>query len=765
MMLAGLALPLMLALPALQAGVAIRVRVTDAATGAPVVMAMATLSDAARSARSDSAGRVSFTRVGAGPHHLAIRRIGYVPRLLHVLVGHTGSLDLTVVLSPLPTALRRVRVERPGHRALRDAADASAPPARPGERVMSGAAIRDHPLLAEPDALLAMVGGHVAAAPESPAGLHVLGGAADQLAYFVDGVPNLSPYHAGSTFGALDPDVLERITLQLQPGITARSDALGGVVLATTRAVPSRRRASGALSPSQVRSTVDVPLGRDGAAGLLVNARVTAPGYLRAPGEPSHLRGSGRDGLARLALPAWGGELRVLAFGSANDQMVASRIPEREAPALAGRPRSELEWSSHSVGATWTRTSPSAPDSTRPSSIRISLWRADARSQADWRIDSASLAYALADVGAHVVRERADARGVTTASIRAQRRASRQRSSPLGIAVGTPATAVAPLATFRAERRQRITPGLDVAVGATAWAADDGWSGAPSLEATWRPSGSLLLAVAADARRQFVQSVRNPESVTGTIFPAELSVVAGDVMPVASSRERSVQIEWRPAPSRFVALRGWHRSMRGLAVTAMTTEGPWAGGAVASGRGAVRGVSLDASLRHARFGVVGSYSLQDVQLTALDSSYRPQHAATHAADMGVVLYPEPALALRLGVHAAVGRRVTPVEGSLEWESCNLMDWGCEFAAGSLRRGGGLGTRALPAYLRLDGGVRKHWHMQFGGSDVEVGSYLTVSNLLGRRNVLTIVRDPVTGTERRITMRPRGPLVVGLEWRF
>ncbi|MBK6485507.1 MAG: hypothetical protein IPF98_01275 [Gemmatimonadetes bacterium] len=259
--------------------------------------------------------------------------------------------------------------------------------------------------------------------------------------------------------------------------------------------------------------------------------------------------------------------------------------------------------------------------------------------------------------------------------------------------------------------------------------------------------------------------MRNAESVTGTIFPADLSVVAGGGVPVARSRQGSVHVEWRPSPSRFLALRGWHRDMRGLAMAAVGNDGVWAGGAVASGRGELRGLSLDASVRTARIGVVGNFALQRVQLAAIDSGYRPQHAATHTADVGVVAYPGASLAVRLGVHAAAGRRVTPVEGSLEWESCNLLDWGCEFAAGSLRRGGGLGTRAIPAYLRLDGGVRKHWHLRLAGAEVELGGYVTVSNLLGRRNVLTVVRDPVTGTERSITMRPRAPLAVGLEWRF
>jgi hypothetical protein len=44
-------------------------------------------------------------------------------------------------------------------------------------------------------------------------------------------------------------------------------------------------------------------------------------------------------------------------------------------------------------------------------------------------------------------------------------------------------------------------------------------------------------------------------------------------------------------------------------------------------------------------------------------------------------------------------------------------------------------------------------------------FATMTNVLGRRNVLTVAVDPVTGGRTRIEMRPRSPLVVGVDWRF
>jgi len=47
----------------------------------------------------------------------------------------------------------------------------------------------------------------------------------------------------------------------------------------------------------------------------------------------------------------------------------------------------------------------------------------------------------------------------------------------------------------------------------------------------------------------------------------------------------------------------------------------------------------------------------------------------------------------------------------------------------------------------------------------VGLFGTVTNVLDRRNVLTLARDQRTGDAAAIGMRPMAPLVVGLDWRF
>jgi hypothetical protein len=114
---------------------------------------------------------------------------------------------------------------------------------------------------------------------------------------------------------------------------------------------------------------------------------------------------------------------------------------------------------------------------------------------------------------------------------------------------------------------------------------------------------------------------------------------------------------------------------------------------------------------------------------------------------------------------AAGRRGTGILGAFEWESCNLLDRGCEFGGSPTHDTDRLGATKLPAYFRLDLGLRKHWHIEVAGRDVELALFGTVTNLLGRRNVLAVATDPQTGKRSEIEMRPLAPLVIGLDWRF
>ena len=128
-----------------------------------------------------------------------------------MLVPREGTVEVNVALEPQPITMEAVEVEvRPAVpvRGLDEEEGASYP-----DRALSLAAVRAHPLSAEPDVFAALSGGEVVLRPESPTGIHVRGGASDQITYLIDGIPVFSPYHVAGTFSAWNPDAVSRMEI------------------------------------------------------------------------------------------------------------------------------------------------------------------------------------------------------------------------------------------------------------------------------------------------------------------------------------------------------------------------------------------------------------------------------------------------------------------------------------------------------------------------------------------------------------------------
>jgi hypothetical protein len=281
----------------------------------------------------------------------------------------------------------------------------------------------------------------------------------------------------------------------------------------------------------------------------------------------------------------------------------------------------------------------------------------------------------------------------------------------------------------------------------------------------YRAGPSLTFSASYIRAHQFAQSLRNSESVVGNIFPAELYVGAGThEVPVARNDRGILALDYRPTANLRVGVQGYLSRSSGLLLVAPTTSEPFAVDGFTTGSGTAPGVALDATYRESRYGLLASYSWQRVRLTYADSAYRPAYGTGHGFEVGGILFPTATSSIRLGLSGALGRRATGLAGDFEWEACNLLDRGCEFG-GSPRTDGHLGGTRLPAYVRLDLGLRQHWHFKLGRKDVMLALYGTVTNLLGRTNVLTVATDPDSGRRTEIEMRPRAPLVIGLDWRF
>lgn len=737
-------------------GAAIVGTVTDGESGEPVPGAAVTLPDLNRAVVSDTRGRYALHGVMPGPQHVTVRRLGFAPRTLHALVPRSGELRIDIALHPEAVRLGAVDV-RPSVaiRGVDGVEHASVM-----ERGISAAAMRNHPLLSEPDAFLAMSGGDVVLSPESPSGIHVRGGASDQTAFLLDGIPVLSPYHAAGTFSAWNPDALDRLTVYSpSPGL-ADVDALSGTVAATTRTPGEHLSTRGSISTTQARVTVDGPLGVS-TAGYLLSFRSGFPGFIAPEREASYLAGHTRDALLTLEAPAFGGHVRLLGVESGND-LDASATAKDTTTSRADQTRNAFEWHGRSLGAEWSRRMGVV-------ALQVRAWSASSDAEAVWNVDGADalqMTAARRDDGFYAVIERRGS-ATTMAGLRIRQSRTSYRVAPAADGRATYALdARTPIAVlFGAHERPvggRLTAKLELSTATVAGSV----YGSPRAELRWDALPSLIISGGYSHAQQFGQSLRNPEAIVGGAFPVDLYIGAGAPgVPVARSDDGVITAEYRPLEGMRLGAQLYARALHGLVLVAPRTGEPFATGEFATGAGPVRGLALDAAVSGARYGLVASYGWQRARLEYGDSSFLPDHAMSHLLETGVIVFPSATSSIRLGATGAIGRRATPVSGAFEWEACNLLDRGCELGGSPRAIRSSLGGVSLPPYWRLDLGVRRHWHLHVANRDAMLAVFGTITNVLGRANVLTYVTDPETGEPAPIGMRPLAPLVVGIDWQF
>ncbi len=769
----GHVLHALVAMQATQASIAGTVR--DAESGVALPGATVFLVDLGRGATSDSVGRYHLRGVPAGPQHVAVRRIGYAPNSFHALVPASGVLDINVSLRPRPLELQAVRIRAavpPPIRGLDDVDSTHFP-----DRSLTIGAVRNHPFLAEPDVLQALSGGDVRIRPESPNGIHVRGGASDHIAYLLDGIPIFSPYHAAGTFSAWNPDALSQVELHTSAPTPVFPEALSGAIAATTRTGAVQHEVQGSLSTTEARLTIDGPA-RGAGSGYLLSVRSAFPGFLSRAQEPSYLRNESGDWLGKIEWPLFGGSLRLLGYSSENE-ISAAGLAALDTVGR-GAARHGLDWGSRSYGGEWVRplshsaapAAPAALAAARRAELRVRTWAALSDVGASWRVldsSSESLTSSRRDVGALVLLSLSGGEngGTGAVGLRTQRIGTSYtsvRDSPnartIELDASTPVSTA--FVTYSRPIRSRTT--LDLALAGTVAAGTVHLS--PRMQLRYRPNANLALTGSYSRLQQYAQSLRNPESVVSNIFPVDLYVAADNGrVPVARSEQGTLAVEYRPMPGVRIEAHGYARNFDGVLLVAPRDAAPFATSGFVQGAGDSRGVAIDASAQSSRIGLLLNYSLQRVRFRYGDSSYVPDHGATQTLDAGVIAFPSATVSLKLGVMSVMGRRTTTVRGPFEWEACNLLDRGCEFAGIPQTQVDRLGTTRLPPYVRVDFVARKHWHLRLAGRDALIGAFAAATNLLDRKNVLAVIVDPVSGRRSVVDMRPFAPLVFGLDWRY
>jgi len=295
------------------------------------------------------------------------------------------------------------------------------------------------------------------------------------------------------------------------------------------------------------------------------------------------------------------------------------------------------------------------------------------------------------------------------------------------------------------------------------------WSGnaylAPYAGIEWRVSEFTSLSASFSRSHQFTQSASNPESLIRYVFPADLAVLAGQGgVPVPRSDLGVLGVDWRPGPGVLLSAKGFVRRMDRLLLVGPGEAGPFASGDSPIGSGKVSGMTADATASGARYVASAGYAWQRLEFETPDAEAVPAHGFAHRIDAGIVVFPTPTLSFRGSAVGEFGRRGTAIAGAFEWEACNLIDQGCEFA-GTPLLDGSVGGVALPDYFSVNLGLRKHWHVRIAGRDSLLALFATVTNLFGRRNVLAYATDGETAETTAVEMLPLSPLVIGVDWEF
>lgn len=752
--------------------------VRDSETGTRVQGASVELLDGVGRSVTDEAGRYELTQASPGPRHLKVSALGYRSRTLHVFVPASGGIRVDVALVPEPIPIdpvdARIDPDGPG----RFGTDGWDPGLRVGSRTVTHLDVWTDPGLAEPDFFQALGGASgVRIDPETPNGLHVRGGSADQNLFTLDGIPILSPYHAMGQFSAVSADAISQARLHAGVPPAASDGALSGIVDVRARSPnPEHLGLRGAVTPSSARLTAEGPAGLGG--GVLVSGGWGQPGFLAPPGESSYLRGSFAHGLAKGEWPAAGGRVQFVGFRADNTLRMASRPVEEEgsaagiesaaAPETDARPH-RFAWRSTSYGLVWEG----------PIERRVALdarvWYADLEVASDWRTEESPISVSgrrravgsrlglavagggtRSNIGVSVERERTDyaVEPLESASV---------PDSAGGLDLNAEPTVLA--AFVEHERflgdRVRLLLGLrgNGVVG-------NGVHLAPRASLRWTLSPSIAASAGYARTYQWVQSLRNSESLIANLLSSDLPVGVGvHDLPLARADQVTVALDVSPTSGVEVGLEAYTRALHGLLFVAPATGQPFAVEGFRVGSAEAWGLGVSVDVKRERYRALASYGLGSVGNEVDELEYAPGFAVEHAIAAGVAYYPMAQLELRSALRAEIGRPATLIEGPVSWEACNIIEGGCEAEGSPGRNAGPLGEDRLPPYVRLDVGIRKHWHSRILGRSGQIAVFATVSNVFGRKNVLGYVSDPDTGELSLLPMRPFSPLTAGLEWRF
>ncbi len=225
--------------------------VVSAVDGDPLPRAQITIAGTNRRTIGDDVGRFTVTGLPEGMVTLQTRALGYrmVPR--EVFVPGGGRAEVIIAMTPLPQTLVPVRTTGTTEERDRFERGASA-----GVISIGGGIVSKVPSIGEADVLrtVQLLPG-VTARSDFTAGYNVRGGESDQNLVLLDGIPVYNPFHFGGLFGTfLEPTVGE-VTLHVG-GFSAEHGGRLSSVLDVRSAEEERAGVHGTVGLSVLATSV-----------------------------------------------------------------------------------------------------------------------------------------------------------------------------------------------------------------------------------------------------------------------------------------------------------------------------------------------------------------------------------------------------------------------------------------------------------------------------------------------------------------------------
>lgn len=742
-------------------------------TGEPIPGVRVSVAGSSAETTTDETGLYTVRGLPDGHHELRFSRFGYHDLTVEVAVPSRGELRLDVRLRPRPIAMAPISVFAGGD-GRADAGPADVGPLPPGSRVLSISTVRPPPLTNEPDALRALeaIPG-VDMGEETPTAFHVRGGSADQNRVLLDGIPVYNAYHTSGVLGGVNPDAVSAISFHAGAVPARYGGGLSSVVdIASPHPAAGGFSLRGGIGPADLRSTVETRL--PGGGGFLLGGRRTTYDVVPRGAFDRNASSEFEEMLAKASIPALGGVLDLLALHGSNG-LSSFAIPEDDVPAAEASgaldPRhryNPVEWTTNTDAAIWRWSDGDGTEA------RASGWRAGTHSMAAWGTGESRVRFdhGLEHLGLAAEASRTRPWGTVRLGFGLERLRTSYTTRP-ETGDGTRDTnhraslaSVTNSATAFVEHRWiphdrwLVDNGLRVVLG-----AGGGMDLEPRVAVHYRPGPAIALSAGYARIHQYAQSLRNEESLLNVAYAFDPLVSAADPrVPVARSDQLTASAEIRLSERLRLEIDGYARWLDGLVLVAPVTAEPFAVDGFAIGEGAARGVG--ASLLYdgpkTDLEVVAEWSSATRRTDSLE--YRPtferrgSFAAAATREIGW------RTTVRGAFRAAAGRPTSGLESGFEWEPLDRLTGEIEFGGTPLRRTGALNGERLPAYLRLDVGVRRTWRPSFLGPTGSLVTWMDVLNVFDRENALALEPRPDAQRWGRIPLSGTS-IAFGVDWSF